>query len=254
MPIDWTPLDRELSQWIDAGLTLPLWLRDDDAVAPTPALTRLVALSARTGMDVHLAVIPAQATGRLGNLVAAEPRLIPLVHGWAHVNHARPGAKKAEFGADRAAATCLAEARAGLARLEALFGGRLCRMFVPPWNRIAPEVTAGLAETGFHAVSTFGPRASAVPYPGLAQINTHCDPVNWRAGRSMLAPEVIVAHIVATLSARRAADTDPDEPFGILTHHLVTDDAIWAFCEELLDRLLVTVGRPFDIVATGCKE
>jgi hypothetical protein len=31
---------------------------------------------------------------------------------------------------------------------------------------------------------------------------------------------------------------DPDEPIGLLTHHLVHDEPIWFFCEQVLDHLL----------------
>jgi len=30
---------------------------------------------------------------------------------------------------------------------------------------------------------------------------------------------------------------DPDEPIGLLTHHLIHDESVWRFCEALLDRL-----------------
>ena len=36
-----------LTRWRDEGRTLPIWWRDDDAIAPTPALERLLALAER---------------------------------------------------------------------------------------------------------------------------------------------------------------------------------------------------------------
>ena len=35
----------ELAQWRSEELTLPIWWRDDDAIAPTPALERLLGRS-----------------------------------------------------------------------------------------------------------------------------------------------------------------------------------------------------------------
>ena len=39
----WDALDAELAHWATEGLRLPLWWRDDDAIAPTEALARLYA-------------------------------------------------------------------------------------------------------------------------------------------------------------------------------------------------------------------
>ena len=84
MNIDWSDLRTELAEWQARGLRLPVWWRDDDAVAPTPALSRLTKLSARTSMPVHLAVVPRPATPDLAAFVADNAPLIPVVHGWAH--------------------------------------------------------------------------------------------------------------------------------------------------------------------------
>ena len=67
MKVDWSPLKHELGEWRAAGLTLPLWWRDDDAVAPTESLARLESLSATSGVPVHLAMIPSDATRSLAD-------------------------------------------------------------------------------------------------------------------------------------------------------------------------------------------
>ena len=54
----WKPLAEELDRWNAAGRRLALWLRDDDAVAPSPALDRLSRLAEDFGAPVLLAVIP----------------------------------------------------------------------------------------------------------------------------------------------------------------------------------------------------
>ncbi|MDK3019005.1 polysaccharide deacetylase family protein [Pseudodonghicola flavimaris] len=237
MTPDWTPLDRELDRWRAAGRMLPVWWRDDDAVAPGARLGELMALSDMTGFPVHLAIIPAQASPALADLVASRQTLIPLVHGWAHRSHAPRGEKKAEFGAHRPLPDMAAEARNGLLRLSALFGPALRPVFVPPWNRIAPEMVALLPALGYRAISTFTPRARAEAAPGLQQINTHLDPIDWRGSRSLADPDRLIAQMAGDLADRREGRADAAEPYGLLTHHLVHDAAIQDFTAALLTRL-----------------
>ncbi|MCB1363789.1 MAG: polysaccharide deacetylase family protein [Rhodobacteraceae bacterium] len=238
MTPDWRPLDAELDRWRTLGLTLPLWWRDDDAVTRTPALERLTDLARTLDMPVHLAVIPARADAALAEFVARHPLLIPVVHGWAHASHAPACEKKAEFGAHRPLPAMQDEAVQGLARLSGLFRGRVRPMFVPPWNRIAEEVASGLPAAGYAMLSTFTPRKAPDAAPGLLQINTHLDPIAWKAGRGLVPPEALIAQLAADLGARRAGRADGDEPYGILTHHLAHDDAIWDFTGALFRRLL----------------
>ncbi|MDA0963030.1 MAG: polysaccharide deacetylase family protein [Proteobacteria bacterium] len=229
----WSPLRAELGRWRDAGLVLPLWWRDDDAVADTPALRRLSGMAAAVGLPVHIAVIPEGAGETLAHSVAETGNLIPLVHGLAHRNRAGEGEKKAEFGAHRPLPALEADAKEGLRRLAALFGAPLAPVFVPPWNRVAPALLPRLPGLGFRAVSAFGPRTAARAAPGLVQVNTHLDPIDWRGTRGLIAPGALVARMVRDLERRRAGLDDALEPYGVLTHHLVHDAEIWSFCEDL---------------------
>ncbi|MFC6583025.1 hypothetical protein [Sulfitobacter aestuariivivens] len=136
-------------------MPLPLWWRDDDATRDTMALQRLLGVSEGLDIPVHLAVIPRPATADLAAVIKDAPGAVPLVHGWAHENHAPDGQKKAEFGHPRAAA--IDEARSGLRRLKSLFGARLLPMFVPPWNRIDPDIANALPHLGYTALSTYTP-------------------------------------------------------------------------------------------------
>jgi hypothetical protein len=229
----YAPLREELARWRGAGLALPLWWRDDDAVEPTPALERLIALAARLGAPLHLAVIPRHATAELAERLRRDAGVLALVHGWAHANHAPEDAKKAEFGANRPLPDLLHEAAAGLTRIEGLFGPTALPVFVPPWNRIAADLPAALPSAGFRALSRFGPRAAPLAAPGLAEVNTHLDPIDWHGGRSAVATERLVAQIASDLALRRAGMTDAAEPYGLLTHHLVHDEAVWSVIEDL---------------------
>ena len=236
MTIDWSPLRRELAQWRSAGMVLPLWWRDDDAVTATPALAQLATLSRDLDLPVHLAVIPAFADETLAAQVADAPLLIPTVHGWAHENHAPAGQKKAEFGHPRPG---IAEALArGRSRLDTLFGPRSLPAFVAPWNRLHPDVLPALAQTGYRILSTFTPRARPHPHSGLIQVNTHIDPIDWRGTRGLVDPAQIIAHTVRHLADRRKGVADNAEPMGYLTHHLVHSPDIWCFSRAFLAELL----------------
>jgi hypothetical protein len=238
MTPDWSGLDRELEHWQEAGLTLPLWWRDDDAMSQSAELDRLADLSAELDLPVHLAVIPQGTTADLARFAADHPQLIPVVHGWAHQNNAPAGEKKAEFGAHRPLDELLDDADRGLTRLRELFGASLRPMFVPPWNRVSPEMLTWLAGAGFTAVSTFGPRSSAKPASGLLRVNTHLDPIDWKGSRSLLPPQQLISQVTRQLRDRRQGDADNTEPYGLLTHHLVHDEAVWEFTAALAKRLL----------------
>ncbi|MCL6283790.1 polysaccharide deacetylase family protein [Ruegeria sp. 2012CJ41-6] len=245
MTPDWTPLDAELALWQRADLTLPLWWRDDDATAPTPALDRLHDLSVETGLPVHLAVVPEPALPALADVTRDREMLIPVVHGWAHRNHQNPDSKKSEFGADRSAELALDDAQRGLTRMRDLFGDDLIPMFVPPWNRISEEVIAGLPRLGYSALSTFMPRNAQNAAPGLERINTHLDPIDWRGTRGLVNANTLITQVTAQLRDRREGRVDNGEPYGLLTHHLVHDDAIWQFTQELVTRLIRGPGQPW---------
>lgn len=235
---DWTPLDEELALWRDQGLALPLWWRDDDAIAPTPQLDRLIALSEQLDLPVHLAVIPKNATEALAQRCAQTRHIVPVVHGWSHTSHAPSTEKKAEFGAHRPLVDLVAEAERGLSCLQQLFPDTLAPIFVPPWNRITPDLTPELARLGYRALSTFTPRRSHDAAPGLEQINTHLDPIEWKGSRSLVSPDHLIRQVASDLQDRRTGATDNTEPYGVLTHHLVHDDAIWRFTQALVERLL----------------
>ena len=236
MTVDWANLDAELALWRAEGLHLPIWWRDDDAIAPTPALDRLAALAEDLSLPVHIAVIPNHAEPALAAYSKDRPLIRPLVHGWQHISHAPDGAKKAEFGHPRPdAAHELAQA---LNRMQQLFGDDLLPIFVPPWNRLDDGLLPVLADAGYVGVSTYLPRDNRIAAPGLVQINTHIDPIFWRGTRSLVPPDTLIADITKLLQDRRKGLTDPQEPLGFLTHHLVHDEDIWGFTHACLARLL----------------
>jgi peptidoglycan/xylan/chitin deacetylase (PgdA/CDA1 family) len=226
----WQDLTRELDLWRDTARTATFWWRDDDATAPTPALDRLLALQRKHHVPVVLAVIPARAETSLAERLAGEAGARVMQHGWAHANHAPVGASKAELGPDRPSALILGELARGQLVLDALFGQWL-RVLVPPHNRIAAAVSAALPSAGYIGLSTYNARTKAVK--GLVQVNTHVDIMNWvtrRFGGTEEALSLAIRH----LQARRTGTADPDEPTGLLTHHLAHDAAAWDFTDAFL--------------------
>lgn len=227
----------ELELWREQGLVLPVWWRDDDAIEPSPALDRLLALSARCEAPLHLAVIPEPATQELAARLSRATNVSVLPHGWQHSNHAPPDQKKAEFGPHRPVAEMLEDIGRGWRRIRGLFGAQALPIFTPPWNRIAPDVVAGLPGTGIQGLSTFGRRKAGFAAAGISQVNTHIDPVAWHAGGGLVATGQLCSHIAEELQARRQGLADNAEPLGLLTHHLVQDEATWSFTAMWLELL-----------------
>ena len=228
----------ELKRWRAEGLALPIWWRDDDATALTPALERLLTLAGQFGAPLHLAVVPEPATSELAIRLNTLPTVFVLTHGWRHQNHAPPDQKKAEFGPHRPVAAMLDEVAAGRRRMYELFGNRALPIFTPPWNRIAPEVVNGLSAAGFAAISAFTPRNAKFAARNLLQVNTHLDPVAWKSGGGLLDPSLLDVQLAGQLEARRTGSADNAEPYGLLTHHLVQDDATWGFTVIVVEALL----------------
>ena len=208
----------------DQGRVLRFWLRDDDATRPGPALEQLLRLCSDHGAPPTLAVIPAHLHDDLAPALPAPVRV--ALHGWAHENHAGPGEKKQELGAHRPAKQVLAELENGLKHLRARFPDHLIDLLVPPWNRIAPEVIAGLPGIGIRALSAYG-KVSATELPLL---NPEIDPIDWHGTRSLHDPDRLWHDL--TQAALRA--TGDGHPIGILTHHLDHDAAIWDFLVQLM--------------------
>lgn len=228
----WADLTRELDAWAAAGRVAEFWWRDDDAAAPAPALERLLT-SQRTGdVPLMLAVIPAKATESLVQRLAREPDVIVVQHGWAHLNHARPGRSKSELGPDRPPSFVLGELARGQVLLNGLFGPEWLKVLVPPYNRIAKAVVGGLAGAGYAGLSADRPRQAATVH-GMIQVNVHIDIMDWTA-RAFLGDGPCLDQALAHLAGKRSGNADPSEPTGLLTHHLAHDEKAWPFVERFI--------------------
>jgi hypothetical protein len=223
------PLLQELDNWAATGRQATLWWRDDDAVAPTAALDRMIALSAANAVPLGLAVIPARATAALAARLQTASTVFVLQHGYAHTNHAPSGERATEFGQHRALAVRAAEIADGWHRLAGM--PRRLALFVPPWNRYAPDLAPALAATGIRVVSAFGP---ATPLgAGVIEANCHCDIISWKTSRGFTGTAKSIAMIAAHLIARRTGTAPAAEATGVLTHHLDHDPDCWRFLDAL---------------------
>jgi peptidoglycan/xylan/chitin deacetylase (PgdA/CDA1 family) len=230
---DWVPLISTLDRWRAEGRVARLWLRDDDAVEPTPALARLMDLCDRHHVPTTLAVIPAHAGEALAAFLRGRDSVEVALHGWSHENHAPPDKKKQELGPHRAADVVLDELARGVQRLGALFGTQFVPVLVPPWNRIDTMLLPRLSDIGVTGLSVFGPeKASALPI-----VNTHADIMDWHGTRGCRPTADIVADIIKRLGEMEGSGGT----MGLLTHHLVHDEAAWTFIDEIL---AATAGHP----------
>ncbi|MDW3205775.1 MAG: hypothetical protein R8L07_09525 [Alphaproteobacteria bacterium] len=230
-----TRLLEELEAWRDLPRPPRLWWRDDDAVRPTGALGRL--FSAANGRPLALAVIPEGLENALAGAVPDNVTVLP--HGYAHRNHEPADRKKAEFGAARDPEEARREIRSGIHTLSQAFDGAFFPLFVPPWNRIAPEVAALATDIGLAGLSTYNDRPPGGSVPSL---NTHVDILDWKhkrqTGQAAFIGETAAFDLLTDAFQRRrtaAEGTDPAEPVGLLTHHLEHDDGCWDFLSDIAE-------------------
>lgn len=228
----WQPVRAELDRWASEGRRVDLWLRDDDAASPSPALDRLAGLAEHFRVPVLLAVVPFQAEPALAERLGRAPLLLPCQHGAWHRNHAPPDQKKCEVGSHRPQAKVMAELAAARQRLHDLFGTSLLPIFVPPWNRIAGEIVMALPELGFSGLSCF--RKFRLPAGGgPVLVNSEVDIIDWHGGRiGRSAPAL--AEEIARLLAERRGESSGNTALGLLLHHRDHDATAWSVLDTLL--------------------
>jgi hypothetical protein len=217
---------NSLDEAASRGIKIPFWWRDDDAVDATPALEKLLGLARKHDVPLALAVVPKPATEALATRLASEPNVSVLQHGWRHRNHAPGDEKQVELGDHRPTEVVLEELRLGFERLTELFPASFLPVLVPPWNRISDNIRERRQKVGLNGLSTFG----AAPAGDVHWINVHLDIIEWRPARRPLAPGAGYAALATEMDRRIAGDP---EPIGIMTHHLVHEEASWAFLDDL---------------------
>ncbi len=233
-------IEAEFDEWFRRGLAPCFWLRDDDAMQPSRALDRLIEMVRRYDVPLLLAVIPVDATAALAEQIVDEPRVTPCVHGYAHRRHTPDGTPPLELGGDRPADEILLELARGRERLTGLFGDRLSRILVPPWNRLSNEVASRLHEVGFTALSTNSWHDDGSTLP---QLNTQIDIIDWGRDRQGHTIEWAAGELLRRL---RQARERGGFPLGILSHHLIHDAQAWDTLKWLLHYLRTERGFAFE--------
>lgn len=221
-------LQRELRLWSANGRRPQLWWRDDDAVAITPGLIRLVDIAERWDIPLALAVVPGGVDDTLQGFLDKRPLLSVIQHGTDHQN-ARPQTQPSQFAADAPAEAITRAIADGARRLSAFAGWQ--PIYVPPWNDLQPNVLKVLPAAGLLGVSASGGLALQQPLP---RWDSHIDLMRWREPVRFVGRGRILTRLRLQLASRRQQGRW-DEPIGILTHHLVHDEAAWRFLAQLLE-------------------
>ena len=234
MSAQWVTLEQEVDRWRMLGRPVDLWWRDDDARTSTPELARLLELARETGAPLALAVIPEGARAEAFDDMA--PWVEVLQHGADHLNRGGGQGKKTEFPLLEPAEEAIRRLQEGRRTLKQLFGECALAVLAPPWNRFAQDRVGDVVRAGFTGLSTFGPRQARRPVPGLLQINTHVDIIDWHAGRAFVGEARALDMMAAQLRACRLGQRDAGEPLGLLTHHELHDRAACDFLRRLFER------------------
>ncbi|MEM8855007.1 MAG: hypothetical protein AAGD34_14990 [Pseudomonadota bacterium] len=212
------PLRTALDRAAQTGSPLAFWWRDDDACHPGPRLDALFAMANHHGAPLALAVIPDQVSDAV--LARCErDGVAVLQHGLSHTNHQTTG-KAAELGNARPLDAVLADCAKGRERLAA--SPAFLPVMVPPWNRMRADLATPLAKAGYSGVSLFAGPQHTGP---LRRVDTHIDPIAWRTDRDCL-------NDAALADAMQSALALPNPgALGLLTHHAVHTDRVWAFVD-----------------------
>ena len=240
--MSWGELDAELDRWRGEGRIADFWWRDDDASRPSRPLERLLELSRQAGVPLGLAVVPLDAVPELFQGLHARV----LMHGTDHRNRAAPGEKKTEFATAESDSDAIRRLRAARQRLAREAGASFLPVLAPPWNRFKRSLAVQLASVGLRGLSGYGPRTAPEAAPGVAQVNTHVDIIDWHGTRGFVGEEVALRAALTHLSARRTREADANEPTGWLTHHALHDSATWQFLDQLFERTRARGARWID--------
>jgi len=216
------PLLDALNDRQQAGSPVQFWLRDDDAIEPTKPLDKLLTLTDRYSIPVTLAVIPAHSGEALARCLGESDNIAVAVHGWSHQNHAPATEKKQELGLHRPVEEIVTELARGYADLLQRHASQFVPLLVPPWNRVDAAIIDELHNIGYRGLSTFGDQKSTA----IPMINTHVDVIDWKGSRGGRTTAELLDELVGLIRRQH-------KPIGVLTHHLVHDDQVWEFLEQL---------------------
>jgi hypothetical protein len=91
-----------------------------------------------------------------------------------------------------------------------------------------------LARCGLTGISRARARSFSSLAQGIVEVNTQVDLVAWKGSRGFVGEDAALGGLVEHLRARRLRAVCANEPTGILTHHLIQDEATDAFLGRLI--------------------
>ena len=234
-PADWdVRLNESLRSGCDkAGSDRPvtIFFRADDVAAPGDNFNRMMALFARHGVPLSLAVVPAWLTPArwlyLKGFEKSNPsRWCWHQHGWRHANHEVSG-KKQEFGDARTAVEITQDLTRGKLRLEQIMAEAFFPVFTPPWNRCSASALQALKKLGYAAVSR-SRGSKPVSTGGLPDYYVNVDLHTRKEQDSVSGWHNLLGEFEQALASGLS---------GVMIHHQMMNDAAFDFLEVLLKAL-----------------
>jgi hypothetical protein len=235
----WDALQREIEEWKASGAAAAFWVRDDDATTPEPRLVELIELCEREAVPLALAIIPLPVTLELIELVSRHQHLVPIQHGFDHLNREPSADKvKSEFPAERGMVEVLRSIQLGRYILTDAFGERALPVFCPPWGMMAEcfrERLPALGFTGYsgsRVASEIHRQGSAPAGLRLASAHAAVNRARPSGGRGLAEQQILetLTAVVQTIRLDRS-----NEPVGIMTHHWGVDESVRHFLKRLFD-------------------
>ncbi|QIG52184.1 glycosyltransferase [Nordella sp. HKS 07] len=224
-------VSRALEDWRANGLRPRIFIRDDDADIDHPSLRSLIGMSHWLSVPLLLATIPERCDRSLARTLGMTELVTGAVHGYSHRNYAPEGNDASELGSDRPVDVVLNELAKGRDILLDVFGGRVSKLLVPPWNQISDAVADGSESLGFEGLSTHGWTRMDEAIP---RINTHVDLVDWWTNRQVLGRTQIETHIADELDTARELGSSY---IGLVTHHRYFSDDDWKTLADVIRAL-----------------
>ena len=225
-------LASEINILTRMGRSIEIWWRDDDLESPSPQLDNLISTANDLKLPPLLAVIPARVSKQLEKVLNKCDIKI-AIHGFKHHNYELLENKKSEFGSIRTLEAQKIDLQNGMKQLEQLFGKLFLKCLVPPWNHINDELPHLLPSLGITGLSTFASRKTTPSIPGLIQVNTHVDIIDWKQTRKFIGADLMAHEIASKLKNSRTGAKEDQEPLGLLSHHLLMSGADWKEFQEV---------------------
>ena len=249
----WDDVRCELDCWIERGLKVRFWVRDDDACEMSSSLAHLHEFATRHDITIGLAAIPSKIHPSLPQFMKDEGRRFhPMCHGWQHINYAPAGHKPSEFGNERPMSLLIQDAQWALSTFRKFFPNPDV-VFVPPFGQISRAMIKALPGIGFAGLSAGPgwferkklrlssctvriPRVNIASWSVIPRLDVQIDPIDWQQ-RTAHSADTICEAIVRCLRLRRMGFLPSDTPVGLVTHHVDHDAKVWEICDDVLDFL-----------------